>query len=521
MKKFLGLSNNQKFDEAMKGIENIGSNSFDEVKISKSIDENSKYLKMIFENCYDIVQKKFKIGSEQIDGFIVYVNGIVDKNFVTEKILNTLMTESRLTELEKKINKNKLIEFANKNITSIGDTKKVYTIQEALDNILKANCVLFIDGNDNALAFNIKTYESRDVSTPITESVIRGPMEGYTENINTNTALLRNRVKTINLKTESFEIGSISKTTVVICYIHGLIDIGILKELRERIEKIEVDMINDSGEIEHYIEDSTFSPFPQVGVTERPDTCAAALAEGRATILVDGSPFALVVPNVFAHFLTAPEDKYNRFYFTSFIRLLRYISFFISLFLPSLYVALITFHQEMIPSSLLITVASSYAGIPFPAVVEAFLLEFTFEILREAGLRLPKPIGQAVNIVGALIIGEAGVQAGLSSRAMVVIVAFTGITSFAMPGYNAARIVRVFRFLLLVLGGTFGLFGIAIGALFILVHMASLRSFGVPYLSPLAPIHFKDWKDLFIKFPSKYIKDRPTFIQKYNLRKRN
>jgi spore germination protein KA len=232
---------------------------------------------------------------------------------------------------------------------------------------------------------------------------------------------------------------------------------------------------------------------------------------------VDGSPFALIFPAVFEHFLTSPEDYYVRFYFGTFIRILRYIAFSIALFLPSMYVAMTTYHQEMIPMSLLTTLIAVRTAVPFPAVIEALLMEFTFEVLREAGIRLPKPIGETVSIVGALILGELAVNVGIVSNVMVIIVAFTGIASFVIPKYNQSISIRLLRFPLMVLAGTIGLFGIILGFLFLLIHVVSLRSFGVPYLSPFTPLSLSDWKDSLVRFPIWHMRKRPEFMNKKNL----
>jgi spore germination protein KA len=342
-------------------------------------------------------------------------------------------------------------------------------------------------------------------------------MVGFIEEISINTSLLRRIIKTPKLKMERFIIGTLSQTEVVVSYIEGIADAGILSEIRERLNRIDTDVIIDSGFLEGFIEDNPFSIFPQITNTERPDTSAAALAEGRFVILVDGTPFVLIVPTTFSYFLVAAEDYYDRFYFATFVRMLRYFAFALALFGPAVYIGITTFHPEMIPTSLFISIAVSRADVPFPALAEAMLMEVTFELMREASARLPTIIGQSLSIVGALVIGQTAVQAGLVSSALIIVVAVTGIASFSIPKFHIARAVRLLRFPMMLLAATMGLYGIIMGVLMLMIHMASIRSFGVPFLSPLAPINIEGWKDVFIRFPFWAMNKRPVFIQQNNV----
>jgi hypothetical protein len=268
-----------------------------------------------------------------------------------------------------------------------------------------------------------------------------------------------------------------------------------------------------SGYIEEFIEDAPFSPFPQIQNTERPDVVCASLAEGKIAIVVDNTPFVLIVPMTFWTGLQAAEDYYERFLYTTFIRWVRFALLNIALFFPSLYVAITTFHPQLLPTNLIISVAAAREGIPFPAVVEAIIMEFMFEALREAGIRLPKPVGSAVSIVGALVIGQAAVQAGIISAPMVIVVAATGIASFGIPRYNLGIAYRMLRFPILILAGMLGIFGVIVGAISILIHLVTLRSFGVPYLSPLAPRGNGSLKDVLVRAPRWSMNERPTFIK--------
>jgi spore germination protein KA len=389
-------------------------------------------------------------------------------------------------------------------------------------SILSGETVILVDGYPYGFALNTIGGNNRAVEEPTTQSVVRGPREGFNESISTNISLIRKRIKSPNLWLETMTIGKVTQTAIGVMYINGIVNDKLIAEVNERLERIDIDGILESGNIEELIQDETFTPFPTLYNTERPDVIAAGLLEGRVAILVDGTPFVLLAPALFVQFYQSAEDYYQRAEFASLIRILRYICFFISLLGPSLYIGITTFHQELLPSSLLFSLAAQREGIPFPAFVEALLMEITFEILREAGVRLPKTVGQAVSIVGALVIGQAAVEAGLVSPAMVIVVAITAISNFVIPAFNMGISIRIIRFLLMVLAASFGLFGVTVGLIGIVQHLCSLRSFGVPYMSPMAPFIFADQKDTILRLPQWGLFARPRFISsKNNIRENN
>jgi spore germination protein KA len=377
---------------------------------------------------------------------------------------------------------------------------------------MAGNTALLIDGEKTALVLGTKGWESRSIEEPPAEPVVRGPREGFTEKMFTNTVLVRRRIKSSRLKLELMKVGLLTKTDIGIMYIDGIANNKVVEEVKKRLGRIDTDGILESGYIEEYIQDEWMTPFPQVLSTERPDRVVAHLLEGNVAILVDTTPFVLLVPVTFFHFLQSPEDYYTQWMATAMIRILRITAVNIALLLPALYIAITTFHQEMLPTSLLISIASAREGVPFPAFVEAFIMEAVFELLREAGIRLPRPVGQAVSIVGALVIGQAAVSAGLVSPAVVIIVALTAIASFSMPNYAGAFPLRIIRFPLMVFAASLGLYGIMMGLIAILIHLCSLRSFGVPYISPIAPFNRNDMKDLVIRFPLWSMFTRPRMI---------
>ena len=398
-----------------------------------------------------------------------------------------------------------------------GELKEVSDFEKLFVHLLSGDTIILVDGYSEGFAIGSRGWDDRGVTAPDSETVVRGPKDGFSETLRTNTSLLRRRIKDTSFWIETKKIGRRTKTDVAIAYIKGIADDKVVDELRMRLDRIDIDGILESGYIEELIQDGVYTPFPTVYNTERPDAVAAGLLEGRVAIMVDGTPFVLLVPALFVHFLHAPEDYYQRYDISTLIRLLRYLSFFIALLTPSIYIAVTTFHQEMIPTSLLISIAAQREGVPFPAFIEALIMEITFEILREAGVRMPRAVGAAISIVGALVLGEAAVQAGIVSPVMVIVVSLTAISSFVFPTYNMAIAVRILRFMLMILAATFGLYGIALGLIGIVLHLCSLRSFGLPYMSPFAPFNWQNQKDTILRFPLWSIFHRPRLGNKANI----
>jgi spore germination protein KA len=397
---------------------------------------------------------------------------------------------------------------------AVSNVRTFTNYADCVNRLSLGNPVILL-GKNWGLALALSKWDKRSVEEPSSESVVRGPREGFIEALGVNIAMLRRRIRSPQLKIHKMEVGNLSKTNVAIAYIEGVAENTLIEEIQNRIRRIDVDWPMDSG-IEEYIEDNSFSPFPQWLDTERPDVVVANLVEGRVAILVDGDPFALIAPVTFYSFLQTPEDYYQRIPIANAIRWLRYIFTVIALLLPSLYVAVITYHQEMVPTTLLVSMAASREQVPFPALVEALIMEITFEALREAGVRLPKQIGSAVSIVGALVIGEAAVAAGIVSAPMVIVVAITGIASFTIPRYTAGIALRLLRFPIMFLAGTLGLLGIMLGIIAIVIHLCSLRSLGVPYLQPMAPMIWREMKDVLIRQPMWASNTRPHFTGEYN-----
>lgn len=492
---------------------------FEELKgktLSSSLPENLRALKEAFQNCADILFKPFTIG-QSFTAVLVWTDGLVNDHIFAGDLMHSLMHESRLLHPDEFKDAKQAVKAVREQLVNIGDVKEKSDLEQVVDSILVGEAALLIEGYAAALIVSTKGWQMRPVSEPLTEGVVRGPRQGFTENLRTNTALIRRIIKTPQLKMENYKLGKMTKTDVSLLFIQGLAEERVIGEVRRRIQRIKIDSILESAYIEELIEDHPFSPFPQMAHTERPDKAAAELLEGKVVIITDGTPFVLMVPAVLVQFLQSNEDYYERYPMAFAIRALRYLFFIISLLLPSAYIGITTYHQEMLPTPLLVSIAGGRENVPFPAVIEALLMEVTFEALREAGVRLPRPVGQAVSIVGALVIGEAAVKAGIVSSAMVIVVSVTAIASFTVPAFNIGISFRMLRFPMMFLAAVLGFYGIALGLVGLLIHVCSLRSFGVPYFSPLAPFQLRGFKDVMFRAPWWMMKKRPTFISDQNV----
>jgi spore germination protein len=481
--------------------------------LTGNLEQDFHRIKQLFEGAADFAYREIKINAAY-SANILYLNGLVNVERMELHVIHPLV------EVNEKLPRHAEITIDDmKEILSSAQVRKGTTFQEVTDQILAGGTILLMNGSKSALFISEQSWEQRSVDEPVSEAVVLGPREGFTENIRTNGSMIRRRLKTTKLKFEYMKLGSLSQTEVMITYLEDVAQHSIVEEVRSRLNQIEIDAIEDSGYIVEFIEDQPFSLFPQVLQTERPDRVVGNLLEGKVGILVANSPFALIVPVTFFEMMNSPEDYYGRFIMTSFIRFIRYLFLVVALLFPSIYIAVTTFHHELLPTNLIFSVAASREKVPFPAVVEALLMEITFEALREAGLRLPRPIGSTVSIVGALVVGQAAVEAGIVSAPLVIVVATTGIASFMFPSYALTGAIRLLRFFMIFLAATLGFYGILLGIFFILVHMVQLRSFGVPYLAPIAPFHFNNLKDLFIRAPWWKLNERPHETGKRNLKR--
>lgn len=476
------------------------------IAISNNIRDNLNSVKEIFSEDNDVNIREFTIGKCNKKAFFVNIEGMSEKATVNLNVLKSLMWELRETPVEAPINIDSILD----KMLNVNKAKKIATIEEAVDNILNGDTVLFLDGDNTALDIGSRAWEHRGVEAPQTENSVRGPHQGFTETLRTNTTLVRRIIKSPDLKFEELTLGRRTRTKVCIVYIKGLANDKILEEVRVRLNSIDIDAILESGYIEEFIKDAPMSPFPTIGNTETPDKFAGKILEGRVGVLTEGTPVSLTMPYLFIESLQASEDYYSNPFLASQVRLLRIVGLHGSLLLPGIYVALTNFHPNTIPIKLLLTMSVLTESLPFPRVVEALLMGAVFEVLREAGIRMPRPIGQALSIVGALIMGEVAVTAGLVSPLLIIVIALSGMLSFLMPSQIDS--VTLLRFPILIVSACFGLFGIIWCYILIIIHMCSLRSFGVPYLSPVAPFSFSGLKDFVIRAPWWLMKGRPKTI---------
>ncbi|MDS1030286.1 spore germination protein [Bacillota bacterium LX-D] len=488
------------------------SSAIDKLNLTSSFTENMAVFKEKFKNCSDVVFREMEIGLSRIKAGVIYVDGLVNKDIIENQILNALMLQTAELEVhageEHIVGTHILSKIKERGMTA-GEVKENRQIGELIHGILSGDAILFVDGIDQALIISARGWASRGIGEPETESLVRGPREGFTETIRFNTALLRRRLKNPDLKMEAMRIGARAQSDLVVAYIEGIVNQKVLQETKKRLNSIEIDGALESGYIEQLIEDNFLSPFPQVQYTERSDKVMAALLEGRVAILLDGTPFVLMVPATFPQFFQSPEDYYERWIIGSFTRSLRIVGAYIAAFAPAIFIATITYHPGLIPAKLMLAIAAAKEGVPFPAIVQAIIMELAFELFREAGARLPKPVGQTVGIVGGIIVGDAAVSANLASPIMLIVVALTAVASFTIPSYNLVIGIRLIRFPLMIAAAVLGFYGVMLGFIILQIHLASIKTFGVDYLSPAIPYQVRDWKDLFIRAPLHKLTTRP------------
>lgn len=471
--------------------------------LTSNLHHNLELMRNILGASGDIVVRKFTFGTRtRNDAALVFVDGMVNKTIINEDIIKPLMYDTYL------MNDTKIpldISFIREALLAVGDVKEKKNVDELMSALLYGNTILLVDGITVALDIDTKGWDMRSIEEPKIEQSVRGPREGFTETLRSNTALLRRKIQNPDFIMEHMVIGNKAHTLVCLAYLKGLAHPALLEEIKRRLKLINTDAILESGYIEEFIEDAPYSPFATIGNSEKPDRVAARILEGRVALLVDGTPFVLTMPMLFLEGFQAAEDYYSRPYYASFIRILRFLAFFVTLLAPALYVALESFSPELVPTSLLITMAAASEGTPFPAMLETIIMGVIFEILREGGIRLPTPIGPALSIVGALIIGDAAVSAGLIGAPLVIVIAITAVSSFMVITHTDA--VTLLRFILVILAGAMGFFGIGIGILGILIHLCALRSFGIPYLAPLPTMSWDSLRDSIIRAPLKPLKD--------------
>lgn len=470
-------------------------------KINANVTENLTYIKGLLKDNPDIVYREFYINNWK--AVLMYIDGMADKVLLDDFVMKSVMIWS---DKVKNVN-----EIKDKLLT-VTDMKELQKLSDAINLMLAGECLLFVEGIPACYMFAVRSWSSRSVGDPSGETTIRGARDGFTETLRFNTALVRRRVRDTRLRIKFKPLGTRSKTDTAMMYIDDIVNKDLLKDFQSRIDKINIDAILDSSYVEQLVEDNKYSLFPQIQSTERPDVVAAALYEGRIALIVDNSPFAIIVPATLPNLLQSPDDYYLRWMNASIIRLIRTFAIFMSIVLPALYVAVTSFHTSIIPTKLAQSIAATREGVPFPAYVEAILMEVSLAILLEAVIRLPKPIGSTIGIVGGLIIGQSAVSAGIVSPIMIIIVSVTALTNFITPNHEISYAFRYVRFLLIIASAFAGLYGIMLGLIVLLIHLVRLKSFGIPYLSPAANFNIEDFKDMFVRFPTNLMRKRPKYM---------
>lgn len=488
-------------------------------KIFPSISVNKEYMQVKYNTLInsDIVLREFTLNARgrQYNAFIIYIDGMIDSKIMDDFILKPLMLRNRNNLFDgpqnrvvseaitnnitvRKVKKFNLANYLINSLIPQNSVKQVNTFSEVSAGINSGNCALFVDTIPIAFDIELKGFKQRSVDKPNNEIIIKGPHEAFVENIRTNTSLIRRIINNENLIIENISVGKITKTKCAVCYMQNITNEDLINEVKYRLNNLEVDSLLSAGELEQLIVDSNILGIPEVLSTERPDKATKYLLKGRVIVIVNGTPYGIIMPAVLADFLTSSEDSNLKVNFGNFLRSLRIIASFITLLLPGLYVAITSFHQEILPTSLLYSILASRASVPFPIIVEILIMEISFELIREAGLRVPSPIGPTIGIVGALVLGQAAVSAGIVSPILIIIVAITGIASFAIPDFSFGFHLRYFRFLFILLGFMAGFLGIGIGLFVYISILCSLQSFGVSFTSPFAPVSIKDGNGYFL-----------------------
>jgi len=458
----------------------------------------------------DVVIREFKI-LQQNSAFIVYIDGLADKDTINDYILRQLL-ERQNTEIDIKTN---MVDYIANNLLAANQIIKESEYSKIVKQVLNGLTALFIDGSEVCILIESRGFEKRTVSPPLNETVVRGPQEGFIENLRTNITLVRRIIRNKDLITEMLPVGKTNNMTCGLLYIKGITNPKIIDEVKRRINSLDIDFISSDGILDQLIEDHPFALFPQILSTERPDRVASFLMDGKVAIICDGSPYAGIVPISFFHMIYTSEDYNLRWQGGTFLRIIRMFAIIMAIFLPGLYLALTLYHQEMIPTELLLSLHKARENVPFPTIIELLLMEISWELIREAGVRVPGVIGQTLGIIGGVILGQAAVAAGLVSPILIIIVAITGLGNFAIPNFGLAFGIRILRFVFILLGAFAGFYGIAAG-IFIFGGLAcSMKSFGVPYFSPVAP-KAKSAPDIILKMPAWMQKERPDFINPLN-----
>ena len=494
-----------------------------ELPVFQKLDKNIEILETMFADWGDIVKKKFVLERENgyLSIYILYIDGLTDNEMVERTITRPLLYEWRKegkgTSKERECADETIFQQLFHNQTEAVDLTEQTEMMGVIDAVLKGDTAIFVDGVKKAMVLSTKKLPTRAVSTPQKEAGLKGPRDSFNENFRINTALLRRRIKDPKMKLKQGFVGQRSRTVYGLMYMEDLVYPSLLEEIEACLNGFTIDGIFDSGMLVHLLEEKWYSPFPQVQTTERPDKAASAIMEGRVVLVVDNSPEVIILPTTLNTFFQAADDYYNRFAVGTFARCLRYLAAYITVLLPGLYVAVTCYYPQVLPTDFLLAIVGARNDVTFPIVVEVLLMELLFELLREAGIRLPGQMGNTIGVVGGLIVGQAAVEASLVSTIVVIVVALTAIASFAIPNEDFSSTFRLLKFLMIILGAIWGLYGIMLGILAVQIHLASLESFGIPYMMPLVSGSVDDdveFQDFVMRKPVFTMRDRPLYARR-------
>lgn len=480
------------------------------MQIVKNLSENVAAIRETFRDCGDIIMREIQINGGEGKLFLVYTDNIVDQDTIHDFIMTNVMARCSMEGTKG------LLTALQQEVIAVGELIEIRTLEEVYQAVLLGDTVLLMDGNDFALQASTKNFPTRGVNKAETEVVVQGPKDSFTEAASTNIVLVRRRIRDTRLKVKRKKIGKRSKTDIGILYMADLVRPEVLEQVEQQLDNMNLDAVLDSGSIEQLLEKHPYSPFPQLQMTERPDKTASALLEGRVALLMDNTPYAILLPSTLNTFFQAAEDYYERWEIMSFIRLIRFGAAFLAVALPGLYIAFSVYHPQLLPTALALKIASTRETIPFSVIGEVLSMELAFELLREAGIRLPSPVSSTIGIVGGIIIGSAAVEAGIVSPVVVIVAALTGICTFVIPNVSVVSGIRISKYLVILLASVFGMFGVWAALLLLLAHLASLTSYGIPYLYPFCSSSVNDdvdWEDSIFRLPLSKMKRRSIFAR--------
>ena len=503
-------------------IKNEKSQKKEKQKIYKSYNKNLEYMNIKYNTSInsDIVVREFLLLAEnkKYRAFLFFIDGMTDSDLINNYVLKPLMMRNMNNTYEKNelnkveiIKKEELKDYIYNALIPQNNVIEETEFNKVCDSINSGNCGLFIDTVDVVFDIDVKGFKQRSIDKPTNENVIKGPQEAFVENIRTNTSLLRRLVNNENLIIENISIGDISKTKCALCYMQNITNPDLVAEARYRLNNLDIDTLTSTGQLEQLVQDDYLTGIPQILATERPDKCVKAIMQGRAIIMVNGNPYVLIIPSVMTDFLSSPEDSNLKPLFANFLRGIRFLAFILTLLLPGMYIAITSFHQELLPTELMFSILAARENVPFPIIFELLIMEIAFELIREGGLRSPSAIGATLGIVGALILGDAAVSANIVSPFLIIVVAITGLASFTIPDFSFGFHLRVYRFGFIILGYIAGFLGIGLGIVVYIATISSLKSFGVNYVTPISVSNSNTGKNYFVspfwkqEYRSKYL----------------